>query len=74
MKKLVVICALAALAQETRLDIFRLLVQKDPEGLPAGKSDALTGCEYDEPDRESGMRPEKHYRKHQNEGCKRGPA
>jgi DNA-binding transcriptional ArsR family regulator len=30
------IAALAALAQETRLEIFRLLVQHGPEGLPAG--------------------------------------
>jgi len=37
MKKLSVIAALAALAQETRLDIFRMLVQKGPEGLPAGE-------------------------------------
>jgi ArsR family transcriptional regulator, arsenate/arsenite/antimonite-responsive transcriptional repressor len=37
MKKLSVIGALGALAQETRLDIFRLLVQKGPEGLPAGE-------------------------------------
>jgi DNA-binding transcriptional ArsR family regulator len=29
--------ALAALAQETRLDIFRLLVQAGAEGLPAGR-------------------------------------
>jgi ArsR family transcriptional regulator len=29
--------ALAALAQESRLAIFRLLVQTGPEGLPAGK-------------------------------------
>jgi len=29
--------ALAALAQETRLDAFRLLVQAGPEGLPAGE-------------------------------------
>lgn len=28
---------LAALAQETRLSIFRLLVQTGPEGLPAGR-------------------------------------
>jgi ArsR family transcriptional regulator, arsenate/arsenite/antimonite-responsive transcriptional repressor len=28
--------SLAALAQETRLDIFRLLVRHAPEGLPAG--------------------------------------
>jgi ArsR family transcriptional regulator, arsenate/arsenite/antimonite-responsive transcriptional repressor len=37
MKKSTVISALGALAQETRLDIFRLLVQKGPEGLPAGE-------------------------------------
>src|SRR5271170_3799501 len=37
MKKSAVIGALAALAQGTRLDIFRLLVQKGPEGLPAGE-------------------------------------
>lgn len=29
--------ALSALAQETRLEIFRLLVEKGPEGLPAGE-------------------------------------
>src|SRR5271154_4429674 len=37
MKKSNAIAALGALAQETRLDIFRLLVQKGPNGLPAGK-------------------------------------
>ena len=36
MEKEAVISALAALAQETRLDIFRLLVRAGPEGLPAG--------------------------------------
>jgi DNA-binding transcriptional ArsR family regulator len=36
MEKPIVIEALAALAQETRLDIFRLLVQAGPDGLPAG--------------------------------------
>ena len=36
MEKQVAISALAALAQETRLDVFRLLVQAGPEGLPAG--------------------------------------
>lgn len=30
------IAALGALAQETRLELFRLLVQRGPEGLPAG--------------------------------------
>jgi ArsR family transcriptional regulator len=29
--------ALAALAQDTRLSIFRLLVEQAPEGLPAGE-------------------------------------
>jgi ArsR family transcriptional regulator, arsenate/arsenite/antimonite-responsive transcriptional repressor len=32
-----VIAALAALAQTTRLDTFRLLVQRKPEGVPAGE-------------------------------------
>lgn len=31
-----VILALAALAQSTRLDVFRLLVSQEPRGLPAG--------------------------------------
>lgn len=31
------IVALAALAQGTRLDVFRLLVKHEPEGLPAGE-------------------------------------
>ena len=31
------IAALAALAQTTRLDTFRLLVQREPEGVPAGE-------------------------------------
>src|SRR5262249_16421101 len=30
------VSALAALAQENRLDVFRLLVQAGPEGIPAG--------------------------------------
>jgi DNA-binding transcriptional ArsR family regulator len=37
MKKSSVIMALGALAQETRLDIFRVLVEKGPEGMPAGE-------------------------------------
>lgn len=32
-----IILALAALAQPTRLDAFRLLVKHEPEGLPAGE-------------------------------------
>jgi ArsR family transcriptional regulator, arsenate/arsenite/antimonite-responsive transcriptional repressor len=31
------ILALAALAQSTRLDAFRLLVKSEPEGIPAGE-------------------------------------
>jgi len=37
------IAALAALAQETRLDVFRALVQAGPEGLPAGAIGAALG-------------------------------
>ena len=37
MEKTNAIDALAALAQETRLDIFRTLVEYRPAGLPAGK-------------------------------------
>src|ERR1700730_19022522 len=37
MEKLDAIAALAALAQASRLDIFRLLVQAGPDGLPAGQ-------------------------------------
>ena len=36
MEKIAVISALAALAQETRLDVFRLLVRAGPDGLSAG--------------------------------------
>ena len=36
MKKGTVVQALGALAQETRIDIFRILVEAGPEGLPAG--------------------------------------
>ena len=37
MKTSNVLAALAALAQETRLAIYRLLVEHAPEGLPAGQ-------------------------------------
>lgn len=37
MNKTDVIAALAALAQETRLDAYRMLVEHTPEGLTAGK-------------------------------------
>ena len=36
MENKIAISALAALAQETRLDVFRMLVQAGPEGVPAG--------------------------------------
>jgi ArsR family transcriptional regulator len=42
MEKSNAVAALAALAQDNRLDVFRLLVQAGPEGLPAGAvADAL---------------------------------
>jgi DNA-binding transcriptional ArsR family regulator len=31
------VAALAALAQDSRLDVFRLLVQAGPDGMPAGR-------------------------------------
>jgi DNA-binding transcriptional ArsR family regulator len=37
MEKTDAVAALAALAQDNRLDIFRLLVQAGPEGMPAGE-------------------------------------
>ncbi len=37
MEKIYAVAALAALAQETRLDIFRLLVEAGEDGLPAGQ-------------------------------------
>ena len=36
MKTTDAVAALAALAQDNRLDVFRLLVQAGPEGMPAG--------------------------------------
>ena len=36
MEKIAALSALAALAQESRLDVFRLLVQAGGDGLPAG--------------------------------------
>jgi ArsR family transcriptional regulator, arsenate/arsenite/antimonite-responsive transcriptional repressor len=36
MEKTAAVTALAALAQDNRLDVFRLLVQAGPEGMPAG--------------------------------------
>jgi ArsR family transcriptional regulator, arsenate/arsenite/antimonite-responsive transcriptional repressor len=37
MKVTAALDALGALAQESRLQVFRLLVQRGPEGLPAGE-------------------------------------
>lgn len=37
MKREEVVAALGALAQDSRLDIFRMLVQKGPDGMPAGE-------------------------------------
>ena len=37
MKKDHAVAALAAIAQDSRLDVFRLLVQAGPEGMPAGQ-------------------------------------
>ncbi len=37
------VIALAALAQESRLAVFRALVEAGPDGLPAGKISELTG-------------------------------
>src|SRR5215468_4176150 len=37
MEKLLAVAALSALAQENRLDVFRLLVQSGPEGMAAGE-------------------------------------
>src|SRR5580700_4861083 len=36
MNKTDAVAALAALAQDNRLDVFRLLVEAGPEGMPAG--------------------------------------
>src|SRR5262245_972411 len=36
MEKITAVAALAALAQDNRLDVFRLLVQAGPNGVPAG--------------------------------------
>ena len=43
MKKSTVVVALGALAQENRLDILRLLMQKGSEGLRAGEIGARLG-------------------------------
>ena len=43
MEKIDAVAALAALAQENRLEAFRLLVRAGPEGLPAGEVATLLG-------------------------------
>ena len=43
MEKSNAIAALAALAQDTRLDVFRLLVQAGPDGLAAGRIGDVLG-------------------------------
>lgn len=43
MEKSNAIAALAALAQDSRLDTYRLLVQAGPDGLPAGEVAARIG-------------------------------
>ena len=43
MEKTDALTALTALAQETRLDIFRYLVQLGPDGAPAGQIAAALG-------------------------------
>ena len=43
MKKPDALAALAALAQDNRLDVFRLLVEAGPEGLPAGRVSETLG-------------------------------
>ena len=37
MEKTLAVAALNALAQESRLDVFRLLVKAGPQGMPAGE-------------------------------------
>src|ERR1043165_4074190 len=43
MEKTDAIAALAALAQDSRLDVFRLLVEAGPEGMPAGEVASALG-------------------------------
>ena len=50
MKKETAISALAALAQDTRLDIFRYLMEVGPEGAAAGKQESRAGTGEDQYD------------------------
>ncbi|WP_044529793.1 MULTISPECIES: ArsR/SmtB family transcription factor [Herbaspirillum] len=43
MEELEIVKALSAIAHESRLAVFRLLVQAGPKGMPAGKVAELTG-------------------------------
>jgi ArsR family transcriptional regulator, arsenate/arsenite/antimonite-responsive transcriptional repressor len=43
MEKTDAVVALAALAQENRLDVYRLLVRAGPEGVPAGEVASALG-------------------------------
>jgi ArsR family transcriptional regulator, arsenate/arsenite/antimonite-responsive transcriptional repressor len=43
MEKSTAVSALAALAQDNRLDVFRLLVEAGPDGLPAGEVASALG-------------------------------
>ena len=40
------LAALAALGQPTRLEIFRLLMRREPDGLPAGAIADTIGCPH----------------------------
>ena len=40
------LAALAALGQPTRLEIFRLLIRREPKGLPAGAIAEAVGCPH----------------------------
>jgi DNA-binding transcriptional ArsR family regulator len=44
MDKIKAISALSALGQDTRLEVFRLLVKAGPEGLPAGEIGTRLGA------------------------------
>src|ERR1051325_1538247 len=43
MEKSAAVASLAALAQESRLDVFRLLVEAGPDGMPAGEVASALG-------------------------------
>ncbi len=43
MEKSTAVAALAALAQDNRLDVFRLLVEAGPDGMPAGEVASALG-------------------------------